>query len=100
MSQFALLLVTDEQTVDAACRGWGVPLTEPIKKSMRNPFTGAEMEVVSYIPLEFDDNPDAAGPYDVFKVLKQAQPVVIPFQVASGYHDAFINKAVPYRITR
>lgn len=50
MSRFALLLITDAQSVDDACRGWLPPLETPIKKLIKNPFNGKTISVDSYVP--------------------------------------------------
>lgn len=99
MSIFALLVITDEKTVDSACRGWAPPLAEPTKKAMKNPFTGEVLDVVSYIPAEFEGNPDAAGVYDVHDALQNAQPIVIDFKVF-GELSTLIGAAIPFRMTR
>ena len=98
MSRFALLLITDAQSVDDVCRGWLPPLEAPIKKLIKNPFSGKTMSVDSYIPPEFDSK-TAASLNEVYKKLSKATPISIDFQ-CGGEVDSLIDAAVPYRIRR
>ncbi|QDT71262.1 hypothetical protein [Lacipirellula limnantheis] len=98
MSRFALLLITDAQSVDDACRGWLPPLETPIKQLIKNPFNGKTMSVDSYVPPEFDGKM-AASQYVVYKKLSKVTPISIDFQ-CGGEADALIDAAVPYRIRR
>ena len=98
MSRFALLLITDAQSVDDACRGWLPPLETPIKQVIKNPFNGKSISVDSYVSLEFDGK-TAASQYEVYKKLSKATPISIDFQ-CGGEVDSLIDAAVPYRIRR
>jgi hypothetical protein len=98
MSQFGLLLVTDEPTIRAACRGWETPLAEPVKRSMKNPFTGQLVEVVSYVPDSVHDNHNCTSLDEVHARLKQGEPVCIDFQLHHLLRRDFLDAAVPFLI--
>jgi hypothetical protein len=103
MSQFAILIVTDESTVRQACRGWDEPLAEPVILKMANPFNPFSqelMEVKSYIPEHVENNPDRATLHEAHVALRKAQPVVIDFQVVSSLRPLFSDGSVPLLIGR
>ena len=92
MSQFGLLLVTDEPTIRAACRGWVEPLSEASTRIETNPFTGEPLEIVTRIPEGVDESLDFAAVDDVHAALKLAQPVCIDFQSHRGLSRAFSTR--------
>jgi hypothetical protein len=98
MSQFAILLVTDEKTVEGACRGWVRPAEKPVTKTMTNPFTREPVLVTSYVPPDFDDDVDCATLIEVYNDLKRAKPVCIDFQLSSLLRADFADGNTPFLI--
>jgi hypothetical protein len=95
MSQFGLLLVTDESTIREACRGW-VPPGEKVTKTITNPFTGEPAEVTSQTPPGVDESLDCASLDEVHQRLKDAQPVAIDFQLDSVMQSTLRPAAEPF----
>jgi hypothetical protein len=103
MSQFAILAVTDEDTVRMACRGWGKPLAEPVIKKLPNPFNPFSQEltdVKSYIPEHVEDNPDRASLHEAHVALSKAQPAAIDIQLVRSLRPLFRDGVVPFLIGR
>ena len=98
MSQFGLLLVTDEATIRAACDGWMTPLDVPVKIQAINPFTGTPIEVTSYIPDNLAENPGRATLQAAHEALKRAKPISIDFQLHQILRRDFLDAAVPILI--
>jgi len=95
MSQFGLLLVTDEKSIQAACRGWLPPSSNPITKKMTNPFTGEPVEVTSHVPEDVNERLDCASLDEVCEQLRNAQPVSIDFQLSSLLRKDFLDASKP-----
>ncbi len=98
MSQFGLLLITDAETVESACRGWRRPLAEPVKKTITNPFTGEPTEVTTYFPEGIDELTGCAPLDEVTETLRAAKPIAIDFQLHSLRRGDFIENAKPFLI--
>jgi hypothetical protein len=95
MSQEALFLITDEETLRDACQGWMPPLDRPRSKKHENPFTGEISEVKTRVPEELDQDHgeptieeiEAGLEYRVLDRLSKAQPLCIEFTVPRTMHD-------------
>jgi hypothetical protein len=93
MSQFGLLLVTDEATVRRACRGWLPATAEKTARTMINPFTGEPIEVFSQAPAGLDDSLDCASLEEAREALEKAQPICVDFQLHRQLRTDFLNDA-------
>ncbi len=98
MSQFGLLLITDQATIRAACDGWMMPLDVPVRMQTVNPFTGKPIEVTSYIPDNLAENPGCATLQAAHEALTRAKPISIDFQLHHILRRDFLDSAVPFLI--
>jgi hypothetical protein len=102
MSQQALFLITTENLVRDACRGWKPPLARARMKKHTNPFTGEVSEVSTRVPAELED--DLAEPsvedieagleFPVFDALAKARPVSIEFTIPQYMREAIKSAPV------
>ena len=96
MSQFALLVITDENSIRQTCRGWVSAMDTPVTKNLTNPFTGEPIVVKSYVPPGVDAIVDCASLHEVHQAMKNAKPISIDFQWSSFFEKEFLHDAKPF----
>ena len=83
MSQFGLIIISDDESIRMACRGW-LPPCDPVMRQTVNPFTGDSVELQTDVPEAVTEGLDCAGLEEACENLGNVKPICIDVQLSAA----------------